>query len=160
MSHRVGFLTVLDDAQLSELLGEPVAELTQVLPVLRDGGLSEVETDGLTAWMETRGRRCWDGPVGLLHGDLKGENVLQDGRGGCYLIDWQRPLFGPLALEESIALLLAERPGNPENALDILVRLYIAFWYGWAFQTCLPIPFVQGVGVKYARAAFDMIASE
>ena len=41
----------------------------------------------------------YDQPVGLVHGDLAGDNVFVLPDGSYRIIDWQRPLFGPVDLD-------------------------------------------------------------
>lgn len=123
--------------------------------VLSAGGFLELEFEAVTKWLESCGSTCWDTPVSVLHGDLKGENILRDEQGNLFVIDWQRPLMAPLALEECIALLLAGRDGNSYDPFAVLARMYLSYWYAWAYQTCLPVSFVQGTAVKYARTALE-----
>ncbi len=44
-------------------------------------------------------RAVYDQPVGLVHGDLAGDNVFVLPGGGYRIIDWQRPLMGPVDLD-------------------------------------------------------------
>ena len=124
---------------------DKLAALTdELLPVLAEGEARDPARrvrENLAAW--------YDAPVGLLHGDLKGENILA-AAGGSFVIDWQRPVLGPLPLEEELALLLAGRESGGVHAG--LARLFLACWYGWAWRTCLPVPFVRGMARKYAAA--------
>lgn len=41
---------------------------------------------------------------GYLHGDLTADNVFLDDRGGILVVDWQRPLWGPRALDHATLL--------------------------------------------------------
>ena len=119
---------------------------------LRQGGLRPEELAALRAWLDGPGSACWDAPVGLLHGDLKGENLL-DGR----LIDWQRPMRGPLPLEEGIALQLAGRLPTAGDPFAALTLLHHAHWYAWAFVHCLPFPVERDQAVALARQGLQMI---
>lgn len=44
-------------------------------------------------------RDAYAQPVGLVHGDLGGDNVFLLPDGSCRIIDWQRPLIGPIDLD-------------------------------------------------------------
>jgi Ser/Thr protein kinase RdoA (MazF antagonist) len=41
----------------------------------------------------------YHGPVGLVHGDLTAENIFVLGDGSYRVIDWQRPLLAPTAVD-------------------------------------------------------------
>ena len=161
---------------LPDLSGAPVftdwstperfaADLREDLPALRDGGC---EGPGrIPEWAERDGAACWEAPVGLLHGDLKADNLI-NGRGCTILLDWQRPVRGPLPLEEELSVLLERgipedgsvrpRRGSPGDFLfPALACFYLAHWYAWAFRTCLPYPFVLNQAVQYASAGLTMI---
>ncbi len=66
----------------------------------------------------------FDGPTGLVHGDLSGDNVflLPD---GYRVIDWQRPLFGPAGLD--LVDLLASLGCNPAGHVGKAVLQARAF---------------------------------
>ena len=128
------------------------AALVAVRATLIAGGLTEPEWDAARAWLEGPGAACWDVPCGLLHGDLKGENLL-----GGRVIDWQRPLLGPLPLEESVALFLEGREPASGDPFAALNYLYHAHWYAWAFDHCLPLTFVRGQAVERFRSALGVI---
>ena len=104
------------------------AALEDIRAALRSGGLSGAEFERIMSWLRGTGKTCWNAPVGLLHGDLKGENILRHVDGTICVIDWQRPLYGPLPLEESIALLLENRAAASDSAFDVLAQLYLAHW--------------------------------
>ena len=162
------------NALFRELDGAPVfadwsrhelfaADIREILPSLARGkdnprGLTEDGIGRLLRWTEEDARALWsDGiPVGLNHGDLKGDNLILSpgGRGSSYVIDWQRPLCAPLPLEPALSLLLVRPDTDAANQLsDPFFRLACALemrWYAWAWQTCLPWPFVRAMAVKYA----------
>lgn len=59
-------------------------------------------------WMETRIPRLYAGqPIGIIHGDLNVSNLITEGGDLRYILDWQRPMLAPLALEQALALRLA-----------------------------------------------------
>ena len=112
----------------------------------RDELFYRIEGDAAVCWAE-------EIPVGLLHGDLKGDNLLVSGPGGSgvKVIDWQRPMRAPLPLEEELSLLLT-RPEIPSSGpFHRLACAAEVHWYAWAWRTCLPWPFVRMTAVKYAR---------
>ncbi|MBO7404041.1 MAG: phosphotransferase [Clostridia bacterium] len=119
-----------------------------ILPTLREAGIPKEELDALLDWAEHDARVLWDSPAVLLHGDLKGENVVPRGS-GWVLLDWQRPMRGPESLDEELALLLADRKSRGMGAA--LARFVMGYWYAWAYRTCLPVPFVLGMAGKMIR---------
>ena len=132
-------------------------DLLKDIPALLSGGMENPEQ--ISNWLDQEGRKCWNSPVGLLHGDLKAENLLVTGD-GTVLLDWQRPLRAPLPLEESLSILLErgipEASGSSETAVfDSLACFYLAHWYAWAWRTCLPYPFVLKQAVIYASAGLS-----
>ena len=133
------FFDLSTPEKLTALTDELLPVLTEDEEGARD--LAQKVRERLGAW--------YDAPTGLLHGDLKGENILASAE-GSFVIDWQRPLLGPLPLEEELALLLAGRESAEVHAG--LARLFLACWYGWAWKTCLPVPFVRGMAQKYAAS--------
>lgn len=135
-----------------------VKALDFIHPTLLEGGLSPLEWEALIKWVYFTASACWDVPIGLLHGDLKGDHILPD-NGNPVVIDWQRPLYAPLRLEESIALLLESRSPATADAFDALALLYIVYWYAWAYQKCLHIPFVLAMAVKHARKCLATVSA-
>ncbi len=123
-----------------------------ILPTLEEAGMTAEELARLLDWAERDAPLLWDAPVVLLHGDLKGENVIPR-ENGPILIDWQRPMRGPAPLDEALALLLAGRVSRDRYAP--LAAFVMGFWYAWAYKTCLPYPFVLGMGKKHMKAAIE-----
>ncbi|MBQ4350899.1 MAG: phosphotransferase [Clostridia bacterium] len=123
-----------------------------ILPTLADAGWSEDARAGLLGWAEGEAKVCFESPAALLHGDMKGENVIH-AAGGVILLDWQRPIRGPEPLEEELALLLAGRESRGPFAR--LAAFTLGYWYAWAYRTCLPYPFVCGMAGKYLRGAME-----
>lgn len=126
-----------------------------VRPSLEEAGMPEEEMKSLfgkSLFDRTEGAAgaLWDSPAVLLHGDLKGENVIPTDH-GVIILDWQRPMLGPEPLEEELALLLAGRESRGEAAA--LARVVMGIWYAWAYRTCLPYPFVLGMAKKYMQGA-------
>ena len=130
------------------------ADMERIFPALvsRDGEGGLDESTSLRRLIEGPLRSCWDSPVGLLHGDLKADNLIRTPGGGTVVLDWQRPMKAPLPLEEELSLLLENRP--PDSAptpFRRLACLTLSHWYAWACLTCLPYPFVRGMAVRYAE---------
>ena len=136
------------------------ADLTEDIPALLSGGAENPER--IPAWAAGKGGICWESPSGLLHGDLKADNLLT-GEGGTVLLDWQRPMRGPLPLEAELSVLLERgvpEPVSPAPAdapFTALACFSLSHWYAWAWRTCLPWPFVLGQAVKYAEAGLALI---
>lgn len=107
------------------------------------GGVPEPELSSLFRWMEAELPRLYDGqPVGTIHGDLSPSNLILEGGAVRYILDWQRPLFAPLALEQALALRYAgyriKVPGWDNMALICNI-----LWFSWAYTHVLPIDGVQ-----------------
>ena len=133
------------------------ADMDRIFPVLLDGedgaGLDGASAAELRAWIEGPAGDCWDSPVGLLHGDLKADNLIRTGARETVVLDWQRPMKAPLPLEEELSLLLENRspaPAADPTPFRRLACLTLCHWYAWAFRTCLPVPFVRSMAVHYA----------
>ena len=133
------------------------ADMDRILPALLDGedgaGPDGASVSELRKWIEGPAKDCWDAPIGLLHGDLKADNLIRTRAGETVVLDWQRPLKAPLPLEEELSLLLENRSPAPAAAptpFRRLACLTLCHWYAWAYRTCLPFPFVRAMAVKYA----------
>lgn len=137
---------VFTDWSAPERLAE---DLESDLPVLRQGGLDPDADKAVRRWIGKEAAACWDAPVGLLHGDLKADNLIRRGE-RTVVLDWQRPARGPLPLEEELSLLLENREPEKPGPFTTLACLYLAHWYAWAWRTCLPWPFVLSQAVRYA----------
>lgn len=127
------------------------AALAEDYPLFR--GIERFEA--LAHWIETDAAACWNAPVGLLHGDLKADNLLR-AEDAAILLDWQRPMRAPLPLEEELSLLLEGRSGEV-SPCRTLACLATAHWYAWAWRTCLPYPFVKNQALTYAARALAQI---
>ena len=140
------------------------ADLWEDVPALLTGGVCDPER--IPERAERGCAACWEAPVGLLHGDLKADNLLTAGD-DAVLLDWQRPARGPLPLEEELSVLLERglpEDGKPGGALfsagnrfAALACFFEAHWYAWAWRTCLPWPFVLGQAVRYAEAGLALV---
>lgn len=129
--------------------------LEEIIPYLAQSGFAEEEQEKLRYWMKNTASACWNHEIGLAHGDLTGDNILLDGD-EVRVIDWQRPFLAPLPLETALALRCSglnccrlSRYISPE--FESLSAFMMAYWYAWAYKTCLHIPFVINTAVKYAR---------
>lgn len=65
-------------------------------------------------------RQAYDGPVGLVQHDLCAENVFSS-PGGLKVIDWQRPILGPIATDVVLFL----------NSLGFDPRPHVLTGVGW-----------------------------
>lgn len=95
----------------------------------------------LDRWLEQRAPLCYsDEPIGILHGDLTGGNVITDQGKLRYILDWQRPIKGPLALETPLALQNAGFSMPEKDPFDQLALIVRGFWYAYAYLHLLPFP--------------------
>ena len=105
--------------------------------------------------MEKRAPLCYrDQPTGILHGDLRGENVITDGDRLLYIIDWQRPVLGPLPLETASAMEQAGFPlkGDPFGELALVFN---GIWYEYANLRLLPFPDLKETARGYFQRAVN-----
>ena len=104
----------------------------------------------LRRWAESGARVCYESqPVGLLHGDLTGGNVVLEGAAIRWVLDWQRPMRGPLALETAMALLNAGDEGEgPFGRLALACRV---LWYAYAYRHLLPLPAVLHTAQEFLQ---------
>lgn len=133
-------------------LGKLSALLEEALKVLapEDGLRREMEV-----WMEKRAPLCYrDQPTGILHGDLRGENVITEGDRLLYIIDWQRPVLGPLPLETASAMEQAGFPlkGDPFGELALVFN---GIWYEYANLHLLPFPDLKETARGYFQRAVN-----
>jgi hypothetical protein len=79
----------------------------------------------------------YEGGAGFIHGDLSTGNILRSGT-EHYIIDWQRPLRGPLVLEEVCAF-PQERAGEVfSDEMRRLIAGYQALWFTRAWREYMP----------------------
>lgn len=64
------------------------------------------------------------GPLGIIHQDLRSDNILFDGRGRAYVIDWPNVCYGPVVLDVVyfISTISAESTFDAETLLHIYNR--------------------------------------
>ena len=74
-------------------------------------------------------------PVGYVHGDLTGTNLFVGGE-GYRLIDWQRPIRGPVALDV-VALLDSARCDPGRYVAAGIVQLFYLLRMAWFTQCAL-----------------------
>jgi streptomycin 6-kinase len=79
------------------------------------------------------------GQTGYVHGDLYGENVIRLAE-GYRVIDWQRPLWGPVALDRVVLLesLGVDPTGQVTQGAILLRRLLLIDWFAQAARTWFP----------------------
>lgn len=108
----------------------------------------------LRCWVEKEAVLCYeDQPIGLLHGDLTGANVVTE-RELLYILDWQRPMRGPLALETALSLQNAgfSSSGGPFSKLALV---FLGMWYAYAFRHLLPFPDLLDKARDYFQGVCD-----
>lgn len=109
----------------------------------RQAGLSP-----LFHWMEAQVPRLYAGqPIGLVHGDIKEANLIREGGAIRYILDWQRPMLAPSALEQTLALLLAGYEPEDGDWGRMALACYV-LWYAWAYTHVLPIEGVRQTVLK------------
>lgn len=109
----------------------------------RQTGLSS-----LFRWMEAQVPRLYAGePIGLVHGDINAGNLIREGGAVRYILDWQRPMLAPLALEQALALRLAGYKSEDRDWGHMALACHI-LWYAWAYVHVLPIEGVRQTVLK------------
>jgi len=98
----------------------------------------------LKKWVSEKSGVCFENRhIGNVHGDLTASNILTDNGKPRYILDWQRPMKAPLALECALAYRLAgydavEKFGD----FGLLAIICHFIWYAFACKNF--IPFVYG----------------
>lgn len=113
-------------------------------------GWPEAGLSPLFRWMEAQIPRLYDGqPIGIIHGDVNASNLITEGGALRYILDWQRPMLAPLALEQALALRLAgyETEDGDWGKLATVCHL---LWYAWAYAHVLPLEGVRQTALKLA----------
>ncbi len=92
-------------------------------------------------------------PSGYVHSDLMGDNVLITGD-GYRVLDWQRPIRGPVALDVATLLISLGMDAAP-HVLPGVVRLHHLLhiaWYGQSARRWLPggKPHLDGIIARIA----------
>jgi len=83
-----------------------------------------------------------DNAVGLIHGDLKKDNILITDT-GIVILDWQRPMRAPLIIDRVTCGL-----ENDPRAVH-LAKAFETYWLLYAFERCLyKLPHVLGWAKK------------
>lgn len=109
-------------------------------------------------WMETRIPSLYAGqPVGIIHGDLNVSNLITEGGDLRYILDWQRPMLAPLALEQALALRLAGYESEDGDWGKFATVCHI-LWYAWAYTHVLPIEGVRQTALKLADGFVSPLA--
>lgn len=112
------------------------------------GGVRGPELSLLFNWMEAELPRLYTNqPVGIIHGDINLSNLIMEAGAVRYILDWQRPMLAPLALEQALAMRLAGCPSKAQS-WDLLALTCHILWYAWAYTHVLPIKGVQEIVQK------------
>ncbi|MFC4807738.1 phosphotransferase [Paenibacillus sp. GCM10023250] len=98
-------------------------------------------------------RAAFRTPSGYVHADLKADNVLA-APDGCRILDWQRPILGPAALDRATLLLsLGFDPARhvEPGIVQLYHYLHLA-WYAQAGRRWYPQgkPWFDGIIAKLA----------
>jgi hypothetical protein len=78
---------------------------------------------------------AWRGQTGYVHGDLRAENVLLT-EDGYRVLDWQRPLWGPVALDR-LSLLSSLGVDPSGHVVAGVQRLHVLLQIGWLAQCAI-----------------------
>lgn len=73
-----------------------------------------------------------DDKIGLVHGDLKRDNVLVAER-GIIILDWQRPMIAPYVIDSVTCGLLSDK------SAVALAKSFETYWLLYAFDRCLHV---------------------
>ncbi len=113
------------------------AALDDIRVLIAEGGFSRVDSalaDRLEEWSEAPS--VLDAirlPAGFVHADLKADNVLVAAQGDYRILDWQRPIRGPVALDT--ATLLISLGFDPLRLVPAgIVQLYHFLHIAWFAQ--------------------------
>ena len=86
-------------------------------------------------------------PVGIVHGDINESNLIRENHSLRYILDWQRPMLAPLALEQALALRLAGYQDEDKDWDNFALACHI-LWYSWSYVHVLPIESVQQIACE------------
>jgi len=97
----------------------------------------ETEVAVLKEWLHQNVNRLYDNQeIGYLHGDLKTTNLLAEGEQLKYILDWQRPFKGPLALEKALAFLSNDRDAKGDDFEKLAIICHF-IWFSYAHDKYL-----------------------
>ena len=97
----------------------------------------------LFRWMETNVPLLYANQlIGIIHGDIHASNLVREDGALRYILDWQRPMLAPLALEQAIALRLAGYESEDKDWQN-LASICQILWFAWAHAHVLPIEGVR-----------------
>jgi aminoglycoside phosphotransferase (APT) family kinase protein len=119
---------------------EKLAGMIDSVCAVFDGKAEDQNVALLKHWVSHSAHRCYDHqPIGNMHGDLTPENILLDNGQPRYVLDWQRPMIAPLALESAMALRLAgydavKRYGD----FGVFAVVFHFLWYAYICRKLLP----------------------
>lgn len=103
-------------------------------------------------WLETQAPRFYaNESIGYVHGDIHVSNLVWQSDTVRYILDWQRPMLAPLALEQALAFRLAGY-NMPDKIWESLALVCHLLWFSWAYGHVLPIPPVQQTAEKLLQA--------
>jgi hypothetical protein len=105
-----GDLPALADLRIAAGREAVFSQIVDDLRALTASGVFRLTTPGAAGWVEraavapsVRAALAGAGPQGYVHMDLRRENILSTSE-GCRVIDWQRPIYGPTALDRATLL--------------------------------------------------------
>ncbi len=95
-------------------------------------------------------------PMGYVHADLSAGNVLAMGD-GYRVLDWQRPIWGPIALDRATLLESLRLGGGPHASVGVLQlrRLLLIGWFAEQARRWFP-PGAQWLASEIARVAAQL----
>jgi hypothetical protein len=128
----------------------------EVLTILESKGAKKQSLHILSKWLNENAASCYKDCVGIIHGDLSGQNVLIEDDIPKFILDWQRPMYAPMLLENAIAFLLAGY--NTVKYFGDFGKMALVcniIWYAKAYSKWLPL---KGV-IDYAIKTLDEFAA-
>ena len=139
-----GALPTLADIRTPELWNHAVVLLLADLRAVIDAGTAPGVTPALADHVEQHSRmrvvrEALETTTGLVHGDLLADNILVI-PGGHRVLDWQRPFWGPTAIDRAIlieSLGLDPRPHVPPGTIELVCLLQIA-WFAKCARSLFP----------------------
>ncbi|MCL2058187.1 MAG: hypothetical protein FWH01_03880 [Oscillospiraceae bacterium] len=119
---------------------EKLAQIINLVCTIFEGKGEERNIAILQNWVSKRAHKCYDNQqIGNVHGDLGNTNILIENGMPRYILDWQRPMFAPVVLENALAYRLAGYDAVKKYGdLGILALICHFIWYSYACKEFMP----------------------
>ena len=110
------------------LMDATIATLRQLVNSATFTHLTHAEITRIAEWAHHRDvRALWQGPVGVVHGDLSTTNILHTSA-QTYVIDWQRPLYAPVVIDRRMIERALHLPSSTPPMTDTLCIMLEIAW--------------------------------